>query len=364
MIEIKSLFKTYGEGKVKVAAAKEVSFSAPEGKLFTLLGPSGCGKSTTLRCVAGLETPEKGIIRIGRQTVYSSEDNIFVPAYKRDIGMVFQSYAIWPHLSVFDNVAYPLKIKKIPARKIKEKVKEALCIVGLENLSSRLAPQLSGGQQQRVALARALVKEPKVLLLDEPLSNLDAKLREQMRMEIKDLQEKMKITMLYVTHDQTEAIAISDIIAVMDRGTIVDLGNPQDIYNKPRNKFTADFIGQTNVLRGLFEGKEGDLVKVSTDIGNLFCSTQGNAQITKDLLIFIRPENLTVYREEQVSLDNVYKGTVDSYNFLGEYAECFILSKNIKLKARVHPSCFLRKKDIVYFRIDPETTICMPKNQS
>ena len=180
--------------KEKVSAVNKVSLTIPKGKLFTLLGPSGCGKSTTLRCVAGLEKPEEGEIKIGEEKVFSSKEKLFIPPNKRDIGMVFQSYAIWPHMTVFDNVAYPLRIKRFSREEVKEKVKKALCTVGLQGLEDRLAPQLSGGQQQRVALARALVKEPRILLLDEPLSNLDAKLREEMRLEIRGLQQRLRIT--------------------------------------------------------------------------------------------------------------------------------------------------------------------------
>jgi len=364
MIEITDLNKSYEEGKINVTAVNKVSFVAPEGKLFTLLGPSGCGKSTTLRCVAGLEKPEKGTIKIGEQIAFSSSKNMFTPAYKRDIGMVFQSYAIWPHLTVFENVAYPLRVKRFSKKRIKDKVDETLNIVGLGNLGNRPAPQLSGGQQQRVALARALVKEPKVLLLDEPLSNLDAKLREQMRTEIKEVQRKMKITMLYVTHDQTEALVISDLIAVMNEGTILDLGSPERIYNHPKNKFSADFIGQTNMLKGRYIEKKGKRVKVATDLGDLFCTLPADKRDLSDLLVFIRPESLTIFYDKPATLENIFRGEVKSFTFFGEYYECQIQSQNTQLKARVHPSFSLKEKTILYYRIDPELSICMPENKS
>ena len=363
MIEISTLVKIFEEEKGRVTAVNKVSFTVPEGKLFTLLGPSGCGKSTTLRCVAGLEKPEEGTIKIGQETIFSSRENIFIPPHKRDIGMVFQSYAIWPHLSVFENVAYPLKVKKLSKREIRRKVGEALNTVGLEGLENRLAPQLSGGQQQRVALARALVKEPKVLLLDEPLSNLDAKLREQMRTEIKELHESLKITTLYVTHDQTEALAISDLIAIMNQGTMLDLGRPKEIYNLPRTKFTADFIGQTNMLKGKLLKKKGNVVKVATALGDLFCSFPKENKATDELLVFVRPENLTLYYEKPLSLENTFKGEVKSLIFLGEFLECHILAKHIHLRARAHSSSPLKEKDIIYLRIDPESSICIPANE-
>jgi iron(III) transport system ATP-binding protein len=358
MIEIFNLIKNFEGERGKIIAVNKVSFTVPEGKLFTLLGPSGCGKSTTLRCVAGLEKPEEGEIKIGQEKVFSSEEKIFIPAHKRDIGMVFQSYAIWPHMSVFENVAYPLKVKRLPKQEMRRKVAEALNTVGLEGLEDRLAPNLSGGQQQRVALARALVKEPKVLLLDEPLSNLDSKLREQMRLEIKELQERLKITTLYVTHDQTEALAISDLVAVMNQGEILDLGRPKEIYNRPRTKFIADFIGQTNILEGRILEKRGNLVKVATALGEFFCSVL--RKTSDEVLIFVRSENLKLFNSKPLSSENTFEGEIKSLIFLGEVLDCQILSKGVLLRARVHPSSPYKEKDSIYLKIDPESSICIP----
>src|SRR5690349_3916572 len=243
MVRIQNLEKFFGEDRERVHVLKGVTLDIPEGSLYTFLGPSGCGKTTTLRCVAGLERPDSGGISIGGKTVFSAAERVYVPTNRRPIGMVFQSYAIWPHMTVFENVAYPLTIKHKSKAEIKKRVAEVLKIVGLQGLEDRPAPKLSGGQQQRVAFARALVNEPKVMLLDEPLSNLDAKLREQMRFEIKALQERLGITTLYVTHDQTEALAISDSIAVMSSGKLLDVAGPREIYSRPRSEFTADFIG-------------------------------------------------------------------------------------------------------------------------
>jgi iron(III) transport system ATP-binding protein len=232
MITIRGLFKRYPGRDITRNAVNGISFKVPDGQLFTLLGPSGCGKTTTLRMIAGLERPDAGEITIGDKHVYDAKQHIAVPANKRPIGMVFQSYAVWPHMTVFENVSFPLTVgKNKPAKDVvREKTERALELVGLTEYASRPATALSGGQQQRVALARALVREPEILLLDEPLSNLDAQLRERMREEIREVQQKLGITAVYVTHDQNEALAISDCIMLMEHGQIVELGEPQQIY--------------------------------------------------------------------------------------------------------------------------------------
>ena len=360
MIEISNLLKNFEGEKGSFTAVDRVSLTVPEGKLFTLLGPSGCGKSTTLRCVAGLERPEEGELKIGTETVFSSKERIFIPPHQRDIGMVFQSYAIWPHMTVFDNVAYPLKIKGLSRQEIKNKVIEILRVVGLGGLENRSAPHLSGGQQQRVALARALVKEPKVLLLDEPLSNLDAKLREQMRFEIKDLQRRLGITTLYVTHDQSEALSISDWVAVMNLGKVLDVGPPEKIYHHPQTRFTADFIGQTNILEGkIIETGEGP-ARISTPLGDFFCLVPPESRPADAVLIFIRPENLEVLKANASSLENTFEGEIHSLTFLGEIRDCQIRAKDLILKTRLHTSFPCREKDRIRFRVDPASAICIP----
>jgi iron(III) transport system ATP-binding protein len=243
-IKLQSVSKHFGE----VKAVDNFVATVGDGEFVSILGPSGCGKTTMLRMVAGFEKPTAGEIYIGDRLVSSPAKGIFVPPEKRSIGMVFQSYAVWPHMSVFDNVGYPLKIKGLPKAEIAERTNNALDLVHLGGLAQRLPSQLSGGQQQRVALARALVAEPDLLLLDEPLSNLDAKLRESMRFEIKELQKKLGVTVIYVTHDQAEAMAMSDRIVVMNAGVIQQIGNPADVYETPANKTIADFIGLVNFL--------------------------------------------------------------------------------------------------------------------
>ncbi|MDA8124707.1 MAG: ABC transporter ATP-binding protein [Deltaproteobacteria bacterium] len=359
MIEISNLLKQFAGERGSFTAVDRVSLTIPEGKLFTLLGPSGCGKSTTLRCVAGLERPDAGELKIGGDTVFS-ETGVFVPPNRRDIGMVFQSYAIWPHMTVLDNVTYPLRIKGLPRRQIRDRGIEILKLVGLEGLEDRAAPNLSGGQQQRVALARALIKEPKVLLLDEPLSNLDAKLREQMRFEIKALQRRLGITTLYVTHDQSEALAISDWIAVMDRGRVIDGGPPEEIYHRPKNRFTADFIGQTNILEGKIGEVAGRKAKINTALGDFVCAIAGEAKAGDAVLIFIRPENLRIVTASDASPENTYPGEVHSLVFLGECVDCQIRSQALLLKARLHPSCGLHEGAGIRFRVDPDAAICIP----
>ena len=230
---------------------RDFSLSVGRGEFVTLLGPSGCGKTTTLRCVAGLERPDAGEIRIGDEVVASAGRGIYLYPEHRNIGMVFQSYAVWPHMTVFENVAYGLRVRRIAAAEIRERTTRALELVGLDHLAERYATKLSGGQRQRVALARAIVYEPRVVLFDEPLSNLDAKLREQMRIELVRLQQEVGITSIYVTHDQAEALVMSDRVVVMDKGVIQQIDDPQTIYARPANTFVANFIGVANLMEGV-----------------------------------------------------------------------------------------------------------------
>src|SRR3989440_8361675 len=272
MLRVEGLYTEYPNDKGEIVkAAQDVTFTVPEGKLFTLLGPSGCGKTTTLRSIAGLERPRVGEIAVNDRVVYSSSKGIFVMPNRRGFGMVFQSYAIWPHMTVFENAAFPLQVgeKRRSRQQIRDKVTRVLNAVQLDHLADREATKLSGGQQQRLALARALVMEPQLLLLDEPLSNLDAKLRERMRFELKRLQRELRITTVYVTHDQSEALALSHSIAVMNDGFVVQVGTPRQIYEQPHNQFVADFVGTTNFIGGTVATLEGVRCVVSSAVGEL-----------------------------------------------------------------------------------------------
>ena len=256
-LQVDTLIKYFGDDR----AVDGISFGIPEGKFLTLLGPSGCGKTTTLMCIAGLLKPDAGEIRIGSDPVTSMEKRINIAPEKRNIGMVFQSYAIWPHMDVTQNVAYPLEIRNMAQSEIDDRVAASLKIVGLTDMADKNATQLSGGQQQRAALARAMVFEPRLLLFDEPLSNLDLKLREQMRVELKRIQNEIGITSIYVTHDQAEALVMSDEIIVMSKGNIEQTGVPHSIYARPVNKFVSDFIGVANLTEGRIVGNGGEGVR-------------------------------------------------------------------------------------------------------
>jgi iron(III) transport system ATP-binding protein len=321
---LKKRFHTRGE---EARAVQGVSFEVPTGSFFVLVGPSGCGKSTTMRMLAGLERPDEGTIVMADKVVASPATGVFVPPNRRSIGMVFQSYAIWPHMTVAGNVGYPLKVKRVDKREIASRVEEALEVVGLEGLGQRSATKLSGGQQQRVALARALVARPDVLLLDEPLSNLDAKLRTQMRTELKRIQSALGVTTVYVTHDQTEALSMADELAVMSKGFVMQSGAPDQIYHRPRNRFAASFIGSSNlfpVTQPLTHVREG-ANPVETPVGPLVaCSDEADHVARGQYEICIRPQRIDVSPWDQSAsrsgVQNVLRGTVERWVFIGD--EC------------------------------------------
>lgn len=350
-VEVSNLRKEFKTQEGKVFALDGVSFTVPEGNLYTLLGPSGCGKSTTLRCIAGLEHADTGEITIGGQAVFSCAPRKNVPPEWRHIGMVFQSYAIWPHMTVFNNVAYPLQGHKLSKADIERKVGHVLAMVGLERLAKRPATDLSGGQQQRVALARALVAEPKVLLLDEPLSNLDAKLRGEMRTEIKKLQRQVGITAIYVTHDQEEALVVSDEILFMDKGQIVEKGKPEEIYLHPKNKLTANFFGKANFVEGELKGKQGEWLVAETAGGRITCS--GTPPEGNRVSVFFRSENTHVSREKP-EREYYLQGVISETQFLGQLIECSIeIGKDDQVRIFVHPNFKPRKGEQLYFTMEP-----------
>ncbi len=310
-VRLENITKVYGS----VVAVDRVTLEIESGELFTLLGPSGCGKTTTLRIIAGFEVPEEGKI------YFDDEDVTFLKPYRRNTAMVFQNYALWPHMTVFDNIAYGLRIKKLPQEEIRRRVKWALELVKLEGLENRYPLQLSGGQQQRVALARALVVEPRVLLLDEPLSNLDAKLRIEMREEIKKLQRKLGITTVYVTHDQLEAMSISDRIAVMNKGKVLQYGPPRQVYFRPTSLFVADFLGRSNILYGK-AGKQHDgyIDVYIPDLDATLTGVPVREITSNNVAVVIRPEIARLVERNQ-QVENKLTGKIDLAMFLGDKVE-------------------------------------------
>lgn len=348
-VKVADLTKTYGRGPSSVIAVNSVSFDVKAGEFVTLLGPSGCGKSTTLRLIAGLMEPDRGEIFIGGKNV------THVPSYKREIGMVFQDYALFPHMTVFDNIAFPLKIRKKSRAEIKRKVKDLLNLVQLNNVEDRYPFQLSGGQQQRVALARTLASDPKVLLLDEPLSNLDAKLRESTRLEIAKLQRKLGITTIYVTHDQEEAFAISDRILVMNNGVIEQEGTPLEIYENPRTDFVANFIGRANFI-------ECEVCNMSTDktvhvmaSGYRFTALSGgNVRIGEKVKLMIRPEKIEMSKRK--TQENMIEGEIENIIFLGATTRCLVHTSLGTFTVDGESSKFrnLNRGEVVYLNL-PET---------
>ena len=320
-LEVRNLVKIFG----KITAVDNVSFKVEQGEVVTLLGPSGCGKTTTLRMVAGFEKPNAGEVEIAGRVVVATNRRINVPPEKRDIGMVFQSYAIWPHMTVFENVAFPLNVRRANRQEIKRRVEETLELVGLANFSDRPAILLSGGQQQRVSLARALVYSPSILLLDEPLSNLDAKLREQMRIEIKRLQQQLGFTVLFVTHDQIEAMSLSTRLALMNQGRIEQIGAPQDVYEHPQTPFVEDFLGRILRFRGkIIEKRRGfDVIEFDglKDVQVRVPESVDGAAIGERVLVAIRPEDARIESSDSDNRDNVIPCEVENILHLGRELE-------------------------------------------
>jgi iron(III) transport system ATP-binding protein len=359
MIRISGLHVRYLGDHGEVHAVRGIDLTVEEGQFYTLLGPSGCGKTTTLRCLAGLEAASAGEISIAGTPVYSSSRRIIVPPHQRDIGMVFQSYAIWPHLTAFENVAFPLREMRgrFSRAEIKEKVGRALALVQLAGLENRPAPFLSGGQQQRLALARALVREPKVLLLDEPLSNLDAKLREDTRLELRELVKRLGITTVYVTHDQLEALTMSDVVAVMNHGCIVQEASPIEIYRAPRERFVANFIGLANFLDGRVAQvpNGGDIGVVATRSGNLRCVVPATAKVDDAVTVMVRPEDIALSAPGAAEPGhNLLEGKVVAALFMGEAMEYQVeLPDGTMMRLRLHASNPVSRGDTVRIAIPP-----------
>lgn len=301
-------------------ALDSVSVNVEASNRMVLLGPSGCGKTTLLRCIAGLEIPSEGEITIDGTTVFSASRGIYVPPERRGISMVFQSYALWPHMTVFDNVAYPLRNRGASSADIAVKVAAALKTVSCDGLEKRYPSQLSGGQQQRIALARAIVSDDKLILFDEPLSNVDAKVREGLRIELIQLQRRLGFAAIYVTHDQMEAIAIAQHMVVMNNGTVAQAGSPQDIYNDPASMYVAEFIGANNQFDGEVSEKRGDLTVVETSVGKLISRVANRCSPGDKVKLVFRPENIQPSSESN-GHDNTWQARVENRMFLGSQTE-------------------------------------------
>jgi iron(III) transport system ATP-binding protein len=348
---VKNLSKNFGN----VVAVDDISFEVEEGELLTLLGPSGCGKTTTLLCIAGLENPDKGSISIDESAITDIEKGINFRPEERNMGMVFQFYALWPNMTVYDNIAYALKLRKIPKDEIDIKVKEALDLVELPGQEKSYPYQLSGGMQQRVALARSLAYEPKILLLDEPLSNLDAKLRERARFWLKELQQRLGITTVYVTHDQAEAMALSDKIIIMDEGKIAQVGTPLEVYNQPANAFVADFLGSINFLEGSVISKpngQGNCWTVDLNSGHKCQSTfETDLDIGDRVFFSTRSEDIEFVDEELKDNINVVPCEIIRSAYLGSHYDVWVNygDKELRVETRKLPK---NKKAWIYLPIE------------
>jgi len=363
-LSVEGLVKSFGHER----AVAGVSFGVDRGKIVTLLGPSGCGKTTTLRCIAGLEHPDAGSIAVDGEPMTSVADRVFVPPERRSVGMVFQSYAVWPHMTVFGNVAYPLEVRKWPRAEIASRVDQALRMVGLTRYRDQYATKLSGGQQQRVALARALIFNPRLLLFDEPLSNLDAKLREQLRAEIVNVQREIGITSVYVTHDQAEAMVISDWIIVMNHGRIEQQGDAETIYTRPANRFVAQFIGLANLLPGTVSQADAvdGLVTVEVRPGPEgrvpLRARPGTASQAPGapVLVVIRPEDVEVRPSSAAGGTNGLEGKVQSAVYMGGHVDYMVDVGGLRVRAYGRPGAACRPGDRVALELPPRACLCIP----
>lgn len=345
-LSIRKLYKAYGA----VPAVKGIDLEIAEGELVVLLGPSGCGKTTTLRCIAGLEDVTDGSISIGDRVV--SEKGRSLPPEQREIGMVFQSYAIWPHMTVTENVAFGLQLKKLPKPQIESRARAALELVGLSGYSSRHVSQLSGGQQQRVALARAMALEPRILLFDEPLSNLDAKLREKMRFELRQIQQRLGITSVYVTHDQQEAMVIADRIVLMRNGEIEQIGAPEDLYHRPRTRFAAEFVGLANIYQGV--ARDGEVrIEGGPTLKSAYPATGA-------VDVVFRPEQVRVSRTQPADTANVMRARVKESYFLGNIEDLILTVDGIDIRTQLSPAIRHQPGSDLWASIPPEAIILLP----
>jgi len=346
-VKLEGVTKRYG----KVTAVDHLDLTVRDGEILTLLGPSGCGKTTTLRCIAGFIVPDEGRIFLGEEEVTR------LPPEKRDIGFVFQNYALWPHMTVFQNLAFGLQLRRTPKEEIGKRVREVLSLVRLSGMEDRYPRQLSGGQQQRVALARALVLRPRVLLLDEPLSNLDAKLREEMRFEIRELQRQLGITAIYVTHDQAEALVLSDRIAVLNEGRLVQLGSPEEIYQRPANRFVAGFIGLSSFVEARVAAVEADAATLETEDGVRFRVPKGGLAEGQTIVLAIRPEHVEILAAPSEAHENVFQAEVLRAAYLGNSVDCRLRLGKWELRTQLPPGKIPSPGEKLWIRLPPEKLI-------
>ena len=352
ILKVNNLSKSFG----KVKAVREVTFEATEGKVLSLLGPSGCGKTTTLRCIAGFENPDRGEIYLDNRKITS------IPPEKRGIGMVFQNYALWPHMTVYGNLAFGLQIRKVPKPEIDKIIKKVLSMVQLEGYENRYPRQMSGGQQQRIAMARALVFEPEIMLLDEPLSNLDAQLREEMRFEFTELQKKLGITAVYVTHDQAEALVISDKIVILNQGEIVQSGSPKEIYSNPKNKFVAGFIAVTSFINGRIDSftEEKKKVIVKTDDGLVIHGFNNSFDIGQKVSVAMRMNVIKFIQDENrgdKNTVNIFKGKIIQSSYLGNIIDYKIRMGKWEIRTNAEAKYDFKLGEEVIFHLPPEDII-------
>jgi iron(III) transport system ATP-binding protein len=354
-IEVENLSIRYGN----VAAVETVSFAAEPGQQLTLLGPSGCGKTSTLRAVAGLEQPTSGTIRVGGAAVFDGARSVNLPAEQRGMSMVFQSYAIWPHLSVFDNVAYGLRVRNVSGDALKDRVHQALDLVKMGPYAARGASALSGGQQQRVALARAVAFSPSVILFDEPLSNLDAKLRSEMRIELRELQRRLGLTSLYVTHDLEEALAMSDRIVVMRAGIIEQIGTPHDIYEWPRTAFVADFVGSSNLVEGEAEDTGGGRLRVKVAEGAVIEGVTLGRPVNRTATLSLRTVYLRLSDTRPPGSVNVWPVDILRAVFLGDITQVHVAWAGRELVLRQTSGAAWSAGQAAYLTIDPSRCVLL-----
>jgi iron(III) transport system ATP-binding protein len=358
-LNIQELTKTFGLTK----AVNNLSLDILDGEAVVLLGPSGCGKTTLLKLIAGFLNPNNGKISFGEK-VLSTPYEVYPPD-RRNMSMVFQSYAIWPHKTVFQNVSYGLEVRKVKKTDIQQKVKEALSIVHLDGLEGRYSTELSGGQQQRVALARAIVIEPSILLLDEPLSNLDANLRVQMRSELADLHKRLGITFVYVTHDQEEAMVLGDRIVLMNHGEIIQQGVPEDLYQRPNSEFAASFIGTSNLFSGEMIGdSHRDLVSLKTEIGNMIIDKKiaNSASSFERMMVCIRPEWIKMHSDPPSATKNTFEAKVLKKEYYGKHKLYTVEINNKEIKVETGLSPDFPEGAEITIELPPERCVCLNNN--